>query len=331
MNKICQIRLRLLLLMMLPLFAACDKMVYEDLEECPQGVHVSFYHQTPCMEAPAEVGVVDGLRLFAFDLHDVLVKVEEVSGKVDLIKSYKVELPPVEQGQYSFIAWGGVSDKHFDVENFVVGQTTKKEVMMKLKASNGTAAQLLDHKVWQGESQVIALPDRKTHGTVYAEVAINMLEVTNRIRVTLKLHESVREEMRLEDFELTLSSANGTYLINRRMPLKTESLIYPAIENEKAEAYTIDRLYTLMELKSGYNNVIRLYNKKAQEDFLLQDLLGKVILENPNVNLECTHDFDVVIEVEDKCKSCPDNNLVVHIIINNYRIHSFAVKLGNRY
>ena len=67
--------------------------------------------------------------------------------------------------------------------------------------------------------------------------------------------------------------------------------------------------FTLMELKTGYHNLLRLHNKKEKKDFLEQDLLGKVILENPNVNLECTHDFDIVLELEDKCKDCPDNNL----------------------
>ena len=102
---------------------------------------------------------------------------------------------------------------------------------------------------------------------------------------------------------------------------------YPGVELYK-DKFARTLSFTLMELKSGYHNLLRLHNKKEKEDFLEQDLLGKVLLENPNVNLDCTHDFDIVLELEDKCK---DNNLVIHIFINNYQIHSFPVNLTNRY
>ncbi|MBR8704047.1 FimB/Mfa2 family fimbrial subunit [Porphyromonas levii] len=312
------------------LFTGCDKYIYEDLEECPQGVYISFYHQTPCMDEPIPVGEVEGLYVFAFDLNDVLVKKERVEGSVDLVKAYKVELPPVEKGQYSFIAWAGATKKYFDLGDFVEGKTTKTDIMMSLREKGGNAASLQDHAVWQGESKVVSLPDRKTHGSVFDEISINMLEVTNRINLTLKLHESVCEKLDIDDFEIMISSANGTTLINKRMPLNAAKLNYPGTKVSKDET-SIKLVYTLMELKSGYNNVLKVYNKKEDKTYFLEDLLGKVLLENPNVNLECEHDFDIVMEIEDKCKDCPDNNMVVNILINNYPIHSFPVELSNRY
>lgn len=312
------------------LFTGCDKYIYEDLEECPQGVYISFYHQTPCMDEPTAVGEVDGLHVFAFDLHDKLVKIERVDGQVDLSKAYEMELPPVQKGHYSFIAWAGTNNQFFDLNEFVVGKTTKEDVLMTLRSKDSNAVGLGSHQVWQGESKAISLPDRKEYGTVYEEVAINMLEVTNRINLTLKLHESVCETLDIDDFEIMISSANGTSLINKRMPLSAAQLTYPGTEIARDE-FSVSLAYTLMELKSGYNNVLKVYNKKEDKVYFLQDLLGKVLLENPNVNLECTHDFDIVMEIEDTCKSCPDNNLVVHIMINNYAIHSFAVELSNRY
>lgn len=325
MNRVHHIILPLLTL--LALTVSCSKIIYEDLEECPQGVYISFYNQTPCMEAPEAVGEVNGLYVFAFDLNDVLVTVKKVTGWVDLTEVYKVELPPVENGQYSFIAWGGTPDQYFTLGNFVEGTTTKKDVMLRLRAESDKAISLGEHKVWQGESRVVSLPDRKEYGTVYANVSINMLEVTNRINITLRLHESVRDRYDIDDFDILTYSADGTYLINRRMPLDNPTLNYPGVElyrDKVARALS----FTLMELKSGYHNLLRLHNKKEKKDFLEQDLLGKVLLENPNVNLDCTHDFDIVLELEDKCK---DNNLVINIFINNYQIHSFPVNLTNRY
>ena len=90
MNRVHHIILPLLTL--LALTTSCSKIIYEDLEECPQGVYISFYNQTPCMEAPETVGEVNGLYVFAFDLNDVLVTVKKVTGWVDLTEAYKVEL-----------------------------------------------------------------------------------------------------------------------------------------------------------------------------------------------------------------------------------------------
>ncbi|MBR8766227.1 Minor fimbrium anchoring subunit Mfa2 [Porphyromonas levii] len=329
MMRVSSITLVLSALMVF-LFSGCDKYIYEDLEECPQGVYISFYHQTPCMDEPTAVGEVDGLHVFAFDLHDKLVKIERIEGLVDIVEAYKVELPPVEKGQYSFIAWAGTSDQFFTLNQFVVGETTKEDVLMTLRSKDSNAVGLGSHQVWQGESKAISLPDRKEYGTVYEEVAINMLEVTNRIQVTLKLHESVCETLDIDDFEIMISSANGTSLINKRMPLGAAQLTYPGTEIARDDT-SVRLAYTLMELKSGYSNVLKVYNKKEDKNYFVQDLLGKVLLENPNVNLECTHDFDIVMEIEDKCKDCPDNHLVVHIMINNYTIHSFSVDLSNRY
>lgn len=323
-------RLLILSLISVLLLTGCDKLIYENLEECPQGVYVSFYNQTPCMDAPQPIGEVEDLYIFAFDLNDVLVKLEKVDGEIDLGKAYKIELPPVEKGQYSFIAWAGATGKYFDLNDFVEGKTTKEDVMMVLRSKEGSAVALQDHRVWQGESKVVNLPDRKTHGSVFDEISINMLEVTNRINITLKLHESVCDKLDIGDFDIIASSANGVYSINKRMPLKASKLNYPGtlVVEEK---FSKKLSYTLMELKSGYNNVLKIYNKKEDKDYFVQDLLGKVLLENPNVNLECEHDYDIVVEIEDKCANCSDNNLVVHIIINNYQIHSFAVDLTNRY
>lgn len=312
------------------LFTSCDKLIYEDLEDCPQGVYISFYHQTPCMGAPTDLGAVEGLHLFAFDLSDHLVKIDRIDGQVDLSKAYEMELPPVEHGQYSIIAWAGTSDEFFFLNEFIVGESTKEDVLMTLRSKDSNAVALGSHQVWHGESRVITLPDRKEYGSVYEEVAINMLEVTNRIQVTLKLHESVCDRLDIDDFELMISSANGTSLINKRMPLGAAQLTYPGTEISSDET-SVCLAYTLMELKSGYSNVLKVYNREEDKVYFLQDLLGKVLLENPNVNLECTHDFDIVMEIEDECQACLENHLVVHIMINNYTIHSYAVELSNRY
>ena len=43
-------------------------------------------------------------------------------------------------------------------------------------------------------------------------------------------HESVQDRYNIDDFDILAYSADGTYLINRRMPLDNPTLNYPGVE-----------------------------------------------------------------------------------------------------
>lgn len=45
------------------------------------------------MQEPEAVGVVDGLHVFAFNSKDILVKLQTVNGKIELIEPYKWSCP----------------------------------------------------------------------------------------------------------------------------------------------------------------------------------------------------------------------------------------------
>ena len=310
------------------LLGSCEPLVYEYLEECPQGAYVSFYTQTRCQAEPEAVGEVDGLYLFAFDVNDVLAHVEKVEGKVDLTKSYKIALPPVKDNQYLLMAWAGLTDKFFDLNAPVIGKTKRSDLVAQLKRSTTHEALTLGaHKVWQGESRTLVLPNPKVYGSVFEPIAINMREETNRINFTLRLHKSVQERVSIDDFEVKMLSANGDYMHNGKVVKGAQQLCYPA-EFVSKDEQTLNLHYTLMRLESGTNSLIKIRNTKEEKDYIVKDLLSEILGKVPNLDLACLHDFDVDVEIRDCSNS---NNLMVTIKINDYQLHSFMIELSNRY
>lgn len=303
----------------------CNSLVYDDLSDCPQGVYVKFYSMTPCEVDSTFIGQVSDLHLFAFNEQDMLVSMTALKD-VNLDRNNQI-LVPLSNGYYSFIGWAGVNDK-FTMSSFTEGVTTKKDVMLTLKSQNNRAVALGDHKVWQGISPVVFLEDPAEVGTQYKYTAVNLQEVTNRINVEVELHESVLGDTDPRDYVIEISSANGTINIDGTMPLNKEALTYPA-----TIAYTNNNLtasYSLMDLKTGYNNLISVKNVVTDELIWQGDLLGTVLLKNDNVNLACDNDFDVKFVIKDKCLNC-GTYICWAIYVNDWQIHSYETELGGDY
>lgn len=303
------------------IFWGCDSMIYEDLSECPQGVYVKFYSITPCASDSAFIGQVSDLHLFAFNDKDVLVSFTQQKN-VSLDKDYVV-LMPVSNGYFYFIGWAGVNE-NFTPGIFTAGVTTKKDVMLTLNSQNNRAAALGTTKVWQGVSPVVFLQDPVVVGTEYKRTAVNLQEVTNRVNIEIELHESVLKDTAPRDFEVEIVSANGTVNIDGSMPLNSQTLTYPV-----TVTYTGNSLkapYSLMDLKTGYGNLITVTNKKNGETVWRGDLIGSILLKNPNVNLECKNDFDVKFVIKDKCLDCA-TYVCWEILVDDWVVHSYQVEL----
>lgn len=303
----------------------CDRLVYDDLSDCPQGVYVKFYSMTPCAVDSAFIGQVSDVHLFTFNAQDVLVSVTSQQN-VNLDKNNQL-LVPVSNGYYSFIGWAGVNDK-FTVASFTEGVTTKKDVMLTLKSQNKQAVDLGNHKVWQGASPAVFLEDPALVGTKYEYTTINLQEVTNRINVEVELHESILESANPRDFSIEMTSANGTMNIDGTMPLNTEVLHYPTkitYTDNKATAH-----FSLMDLQTGYNSQITVKNTAQDEVIWQGDLLGTLLLKNSNINLACDNDFDVKFVIKDKCLNCY-TYICWSIYVNDWLIHSYETELGWEY
>lgn len=304
----------------------CDSLIYDDLKDCPQGVYVKFYSMTPCAQDSTFIGAVSDMHVFAFNENNTLVSTVSQKNAI-LSKDFNL-LIPVSNGYYSFIGWAGVNTDLFSVNTFKVGVTTKKDVILTLRSQNKQAKALGNHIVWQGESPVVLLNDPANVGTEYKYTAVNLQEVTNRVNVTVELHESILKDSYPQDFEIKMMSANGIIHIDGSMPLKGEILNYPG-----TTSYTLNSTkseFSLMSLKTGYSNRVIIKNKKKNEVIWEGDLIGSILMKNENVNLSCQHDFDVKFVIKDKCLDC-GTYICWAIFVNNWQIHSYETELGNNH
>ncbi|MBR8785633.1 Minor fimbrium anchoring subunit Mfa2 [Porphyromonas levii] len=326
-------KLMMTVLLLGVLLGGCN-LIYEDLSECPQGVYVRYYSKTPCAVDSTFLGAegAQTVYLFAFDENNNLYNVVSENNVV-LDRNYEM-LVPLTKGSYTFIGWAGVDDT-FLKGSFTKGKTTKSEVMLKLKKDKGFGLLPQTKKVWQGESDIVVMPAAEEVGSLYKHTAINLLEKTNRINVTVKIHESVKDKLDPKDFVVAISSANGTLNIDGTMPLGVDALKTVVNYKPFGTTYTDDSMktsFTLMDLKTGYNNIISLVNAKTGQEFLGEkglDLIGKILLgnNNPNVNLECDHDFNIELVIKDKCLDC-GTYMCFAIYVNNWMVHSYETELG---
>lgn len=301
----------------------CDSLIYDDLADCPQGVYVKFYSMTPCDVDSAFIGQVPSLTAFAFGENGKLAAVV-TEQNVTLSRDYEV-LVPVSDGYYTFIGWAGINDQ-FTTAAFTPGVTTKKEVVLTLKSASGVAANLNGTHLWQGESPAVFLPDPREYASFFEHTAINLQEVTNRLKVVVEFDASITE-VTPQDLAVALSSANGTMNIDGSMPLDAALLNYPVLNTVYTDnSVTWD--FALMDLVTGYRNRLKL-DYPAEDQVLFDgDLIGSILLntlEN-NINLACENDFTVKFVLRDYCVDCWTHFSCL-IYVNEWLVHYYDGEL----
>lgn len=310
------------------IFWGCDSLIYDDLADCPQGVYVKFYSMTPCESDSTFIGSVASLTVFAFDENDKLVT-SVTQSNVTLSRDFEV-LMPVSDGNFTFLAWAGVDDK-FTKGTFTNSTTTKKDVMLKLNAASGVAANLSGTRVWQGESPVVFLPDPAEYASFYEYTAVNLQEVTNRIELIVEFDKVTMKEYDLEELHVEISSGNGTMRIDGTMPLNQDVLLYPS----SAPAYDDNVAawnYNLLDLKTGYDNKLHIYytgNEEDGETVFNGDLIAMILLaaQDGKANLDCDNDFTIKVVIKDYCVECW-THFSCSIYVNDWLVHSYSTDLG---
>jgi hypothetical protein len=310
------------------IFWGCDSLIYDDLTDCPQGVYVKFYSMTPCESDSTFIGSVPSLTVFAFDENNILVT-SVTQQSVNLSGDFEV-LIPVSDGNYTFVAWAGVDD-NFTKGTFTNGTTTKKDVMLTLKATAGMAANLSGTHVWQGESPVVFLPDPAEYASFYEHTAVNLQEVTNRIELIVEFDKATMKDYNPEELHVEVASGNGTLRIDGTMPLSQDTLVYPFndfVFNDNVATWN----YNLLDLKTGYDNKLFIYytgNEEEGETVFNGDLIAMILLaaENGKANLECDNDFTIKVVIKDYCVECW-THFSCSIYVNDWLVHSYSTELG---
>lgn len=311
---------------------SCDSLLYDNLENCPQGVYVKFYSKTPCDTDSSFIGNVPSLSVFAFDENDRLVAVKHEEN-LSLTKDFEL-LMPVSNGNFTFLAWAGISDS-YSVREFQIGDS-KSDLLLTLKSTSGVATQLKGQQLWQGESPAIYLPDPATVGRLYKHTAINLREITNRITINVTIDRN--DEMgkgvdeKAKDLTAELTSANGLLAIDGSSKRNGEILSYQDWDKELSADQVVFH-YTTLDLITGLNNNLKLSFGKDSEGndktVIDNDLIAFILLRAQDagaVSLECDNDFEINFRVINRCEDCP-SYFSCYISINNWGVHSYEIEL----
>ena len=332
MQQIKNLKIKLLMSLSIlgVIFGGCDSLLYDNLEDCPQGVYVKFYSMTPCETDSTFIGNVSTLSVFAFDENDKLVVMHK-EDNVSLTQDFEV-LMPVSNGNFNFVTWAGVND-NFSVENFTPGTTTKQDVMMTLKMNDSKAVQLGDHKVWQGESRTIHLPDPAISGALYKYTAVNLREVTNRIKLIVEFDRTTMKEKLPKDLRVEVSSANSIMHIDGTTKRNAQAVEYPAqdvvITDDVGEWN-----YSLLDLVTGMSNNLKITleeegDESGEEKLVFDgDLIASILLRavDKGVSLDCENDFEVKFLIKDYCVECW-THFSCNIYVNDWLVHSYSTDL----
>lgn len=304
--------------------SGCSSLINDDLSDCEQGVYIKLYSMTACDTDSTVVGHVPALTVFAFDENEKLVNLI-TRYDVDIHPEYEL-LMPVTDGYFSFVAWAGLDESKLSFSDFVIGQTSKKDLLFTLKSEANIAANLKNSRIWNGESNYVHLPPPSEVGSVFKHTSINLQELTNRIKISVELDESITA-FAPHDLRVTLFSANGMVNIDGSMPLHTPIVQYPLLNTEYTGDTGVCWDYTTLALQTGYSSqlVIRLDN----EDALIfnGDLIASILMKasTSGVNLKCENDFTIRFVLKDYCASCSTNFSCV-VYVNNWLVHSYSAE-----
>lgn len=299
----------MILCFLLPVLYGC---IDQKLTECPLEIHVEFYSKTPC-SADTVYPQVQDVKLYLFDRYGGLIASAE-ENQVLMSRNYRYTLN-TSNGIFTVVAWGGLHDCPFNIRQ-TKEIISKTDLLFRLQREALQTSSFDSKRIFYGESPVVYLPDPAIHGSVFEHTAINMREITNRITV------SVEGLLRAEDYEVVIESANGSMNADGSIA-QDEVIRYTPFESVVDNV--LESRFTLLKLETGLNSVIIIKDKRDDRELFRGDLLGTLLLKNPNVNLACDHDFDIRFTAEDQC-SC-GSYVMIQIKVNEWIVHSYNTEL----
>ncbi|MDE7026738.1 MAG: FimB/Mfa2 family fimbrial subunit [Duncaniella freteri] len=186
-------------------FTACDSIIYNDLEPCPEGLRLRFVYDYNMEFANAFYSQVDCLTLHVYDKDGNYVATRTETAR-DLLsdENWRMTLD-LPAGEYNLIAYGGMACTQSSFAYSTVPSTGTKmqdiNVFLKpesITQPNGTKL----HDLFYGNLN-ITIPEASDD---YTEATVEMMKDTNNLRIVLQ-HLSGRP-VNHEDFTYTLTADN---------------------------------------------------------------------------------------------------------------------------
>ncbi|MDR0834750.1 MAG: FimB/Mfa2 family fimbrial subunit [Candidatus Symbiothrix sp.] len=174
-----------------------------------------------------------------------------------------------------------------------------------INAKNGTftvkaTATDGEHR-YAGESEPVFLPDPQDAGTVFKYAPINMKEITSRVTIV------VTGLPNANNYEVTIESPDAT------------------LDGNVSKIGELDVEFTVLNLATNFKGDVVIKTKQDGTELYRGDLLNALLLQNPTVNLECDHDFDIRFTVDDHGQT--GTYAIAQIWVNNWLVHSYGTDL----
>lgn len=293
-------------------FSGCIKEDYD----CDyfQKLIVSVYSKSLCETDTVYPAEVKDLTLCVFDENDILVAYAH-KGDVTLGKGYSEEITIADKGLYTVMAWAGINVPYFETQQLQLGKTTKSDLLFRLQRSKSVAALIKEGRVYSGESRAVYMDGGTS--AVTETTSVNLQEITNRLTISV---EGLKGNV--EDHEVYVESDNGSMVMDGS--IAGDEVVR---HNPVALSYSsqLNAEFSLLKLETGHNNTIVVRNKVSGKELYRGSLLGTLLLKNPEVDLNCDHDFAIRFTTQDQCEC--GNYVITEIWVNNWLVHSYDTEM----
>ncbi|MDR0962171.1 MAG: FimB/Mfa2 family fimbrial subunit [Mediterranea sp.] len=293
---------------------ACS--VYDSRENCPQGIRVEAYSKSNCDVDTLYPEAITDLRYYLFDEQNRLVTATDDKG-VKLRSNYTHTIETASHGIYTVVACSNLDEALFEMPSSGKAIQTKEDLMFRLRGQDGRAMSLHGKRIYYGESPAVYLPDPAEYGSVYKTTGVNLQEQTNRITIT------VEGLARAQAYEVSIQSV-GTSLSYEGKVKEGDLLEYPAASHTVRDG-VLESMFTTLTLTTGFQTMLVIRDSRTRAEVYRGDLLGTLLLKNPEVNLDCDHDFNIRFTAADQC-DC-GTYVMMEIWVNNWLVHSYATDL----
>ena len=183
-------------------FTACDSLVYDDLEACPEGLRLRFVYDYNMEFANAFYSQVDCLTLLIYDKDGNYIATRTETTEALLSdENWRMDLD-LPAGEYNLVAYGGMEcpKASFAFRTEPSGATSMHDLNVYLKPELLTRPMGTElHHLYYGRLNVTVNPEN----TDYTEATVYMMKDTNDLRIVLQHTDGTPVDYNEFTYELT--------------------------------------------------------------------------------------------------------------------------------
>lgn len=267
-------RLVFVLLVLSGLFMSCSA-IYDDRDDCPEGLRIHFKYDYNMKYANAFAKEVTKVNLYVFDETGRFVKQQSEEGDSLKNENYYMKLN-LDPGKYQLIAWGGLDDQSFNAPVLTAGTSRLEDLKVALKEAQTSKTDL--HFLFHGFNTSDSLLD---YNGDYQQYMIPMVKNTNRIRIILQEISGEKVDADAYRFEIvddnSLMTYNNTVLSNGNTVYTPYTKGQSTVGDDPAVTVAYAEISTA-RLIAGHNTRLRVFRNADNTTVLDIPLIDYLML-----------------------------------------------------